>query len=412
MIGMCSSIWAALAIMLISPISPISADPGVSPALVQQELAPGSSFHVNKHISTPKLLPQPDVVLLVDATGSMQDSNNNIKANLRALISAVDAVQPNAHFAVTAVNSMRALGGGDWPEDWINALYKISTGATTFREGSSRIIVLVGDATSHDPSGGHSQGDAIDALKKASIRVLGVNVGALDEGGRATQITAATGGAMVGSRPDEATKAIIDGLQNLNVTITPEVVSCDAGLTVRFAPTETLVSSGATATLVETAELASDAGGGVDAPFNCSVRFLINGAPGGDAFVQKVQVTVKQPVATCLTCIPVPGQNLCHESTTCNPTPFGNMCLAAPGKKADGAADADLGTHWRLIWPGPNQHRVMVKPGVAATTDCLETVGSKVCDEILIAECKPTALDAVVEENTGKDQVVVGDGEL
>src|SRR4051812_39080894 len=45
--------------------------PGVLPALVTQVVDPGASFHVSKVVSTPEIPPKPDVVLLVDVTGSM-----------------------------------------------------------------------------------------------------------------------------------------------------------------------------------------------------------------------------------------------------------------------------------------------------------------------------------------------------
>jgi hypothetical protein len=266
------------------------------------------------------------VVLLVDVTGSMGGAIGNIRTNLANVISTVKTAQPSAEFAVasfgdiadpnpfqvrqgltddvtalqTAVNSLTAGGGGDTPEDWINALYKLSTGAVTYRSGSSRIIVLVSDAPSHDPSGGHTLADAIAALQAESIRVIGVNVNGLDSAGQATAVTTATGGVIVGSAANTVSDAIISGLKNLDVVVKPDTVSCDAGLTVGFDPTEIKVPSGTDATFNETVTVAGDATQG--ATLHCSVRFLLNGAPGGDAFIQSIAVKVKDITPPTVSC--------------------------------------------------------------------------------------------------------------
>jgi len=61
--------------------------------------------------------------------------------------------------------------------------------------------VIFGDATSHDPSNGHSLADTIAALQAASVRVVAVNVGALDADGQATALTNATGGVLLNNVP-------------------------------------------------------------------------------------------------------------------------------------------------------------------------------------------------------------------
>jgi len=411
------------------------ANPGVSPASVTKTADPGSSFNVDKVVTTPEIPPKPDVVLLVDVTGSMSSAIANIKANLDNVISSVTSAQPSAQFAVVsfgdfadpnafqvnqpltnnvpalqaAVNSLTAEGGGDLPEDWINALYLLSTGAVTFRSDSSRIIVLVSDAPSHDPSGGHNLNDAIKALVAQSIRVIGVNVQSLDLDGQATAVTTATGGVIIGSDADAVTNAIISGLKNLDVTVKPDVVSCDAGLVVVFNPTETKVSSGAAVTFQETAKIASGATQGTT--LHCSVRFLLNGTPGGDAFIQSIAVKVNKIPRGCDTCLPYPGQNLCHPTTSCAPTPYGTMCLTRPGYKADGAADNDVAVQWRLKWPVPGQeHRVAVKPGTSADTLCNpKYTGPDVCKEVSVADCSTAVLEGARYDT---DQKVIGDGEL
>ncbi|KAH7401299.1 hypothetical protein BKA66DRAFT_450155 [Pyrenochaeta sp. MPI-SDFR-AT-0127] len=400
----------------------VFADPGVSPASVSKDADPGTSFNIDKVVTTPQIPPKPDVVLLIDVTGSMGPSINNIKTNLINVISDVSRVQPNAQFAVSsfgdftdanrfqvnqgltsdaialqnAVNSLRAELGRDEPEDWINALFQLSTGAVTFREGSSRIIVLVSDAPSHDPSNGHTlEGDTIPALKGntegSTIRVIGVNVGAkhLDRFGQATKVTTATGGMIIDSAVDKVTNAIVGGLKNLDVTVKPNVVSCDVGVTVNFAPTETKVSSGATVTFRETVKVTDDAT--QNATSQCFVRFQLNGTPGGNTFIQRVAVAVNQ--MGCFTCNPNPGKNLCHHTTSCAPTPYGTMCLTRPGYKADGTDDDNVKVQWRMKWPVPGQeHRVAVVPGTSANTLCdSKNTGSDVCKEVKVADCKASA---------------------
>jgi hypothetical protein len=409
------------------------ADPGVSPASVNKPADPGSYVNVDKIVTTPEIPPKPDVVLLVDVTGSMGVAINDIKKNLDKVITTVTDGQPNAQFAVVsfgdlrdssgfkvvqgltkdvptlhaAVDSLTAGGGGDDPEDWINALYELSTGAVTYRDDSSRIIVLVSDQPSHNPSGGHTLDEAITALKKESIRVIGVNVEKLDQDGQATAVTAATGGIIIGSDADTVTSAIISGLKNLDVTVKPDVVSCDAGVTVEFDPVQTQVSSGTVVTFHETAKVADDAA--QRATLHCSVRFLLNGTPGGDAFIQSFNVTVNQ--LGCDTCIPFPGQNLCHPTTSCAPTPYGTMCLTRPGYKADGAEDGDRKVQWRLKWPVPgHEHRVAVKPGTSADTLCdPKNKGPDVCKEVAVGDC-PTPVSEGARHET--DQIVIGEGEL
>ena len=417
------------------------ASPGVLPASVKEKADPGSSFFVEKVVTTPEILPKPDVVLLVDVTLSMSDALKDIKKNLINIITAVNT-QPDAKFAVVsfgdlldpdggfkvvqdltgnfnavqnAVNSLTAADGDDPEEDWINALFNISNGAISFRPlgSSTRIIVLVTDNPSHDPSGGHSLQQATNALVAAHIRVIGVDVKipfneGLDGKGQATKVTSATGGVIIpaGSAVDAVSNAIISGLKKLDVTIKPDVVSCDAGLTLTFQPAIVTVSSGSIVNFLETVKVAAGATQG--ATLHCSVRFLLNGTPGGDAFIQSV--AVKANILGCNTCDPNPGKNLCHTTTSCSPTPFGTMCLTRPGFKADGAGDGDLKVQWRLEWPVPgHEHRVAVKPGTSSDTLCdPKNTGPDICKEVAAGAC-PTA---VLQGGRDGDQKVIGVEEL
>jgi len=328
------SLALSAAALTLAVASPAAAAPGVDPAAVDEKADPGSSVIVPKTVRTPEIPPNPDVVLLVDTTGSMGGAIDNVKANLQDVINDVRAAQPTAHFAVAsyrdsgdgaelfrvrqnltddaaalqaAVNGLDADGGGDAPEAWINALFQVSDGAIAYRAGSSRIVVLVGDAPSHDPSVGHTQADAIAALQADSARVIAVNVsggaGGLDAAGnQATAVVGATGGQLVGSDPDTVTTAILSGLKNLDVTVKPVVGPCDAGLAVTFDAASKTQPSGTDVPFTETIKVAADAPqGGV---LKCTVDFQVNGMAGDAAFVQQITVRVNDVTAPVVTCQP------------------------------------------------------------------------------------------------------------
>jgi hypothetical protein len=313
------------------------ADPGVQPPLVAEAVAPGASFEVAKIVETPPYAPAPDVVLLVDTTGSMVDAIDNVRANLQQIIATVQDAQPDdqpdAHFAVAsyrdtqdgdelftvhqdltadttqlqqAVDGLTTGGGDDVAEDWINALYELSSGPEeiNYRADSSRIVVLVGDAPSHDPSNGRTLDQAVTELQADDARVIGVDVltelaDGLDALGQASDVVTATGGQLLSQQPDQVSAAILAGLENLDATVTPQVGACDPALSVSFDPPEATVPSGELAEFTETITVAADAP--VPGLLHCTVDFLVNGLPAGQAFVQTIAITVSDdepPVVT------------------------------------------------------------------------------------------------------------------
>ncbi|MBM0239206.1 VWA domain-containing protein [Micromonospora sp. ATA32] len=312
---------AAVSAMVTALAAPAWAAPGVDPATVDRASDPGTTIPISKVVSTPAIPPKPDVVLLVDTTGSMGGAIANVRTNLQQVITDVRSAQPGAQFAVasyrdegegaelfrvrqnltddatalqTAVNALAAGGGGDVPEAWVNALFQVSDGAIAYRSGSSRLVVLVGDAPSHDPSAGHTLAQAEAALQADDARVLAVNVsgggGGLNADGQAAHVVAATGGQLVGSAPDTVTAAILSGLRDLDVTVTPTVTSCDPGLSVSFDAASRTQQSGSAVPFAETITVAGDAVQG--ATLHCTVDFLLNGLSGGPAFVEQITVRV------------------------------------------------------------------------------------------------------------------------
>ncbi|MEU1785511.1 VWA domain-containing protein [Streptomyces sparsogenes] len=312
----------------------------VTPAVVNERLPPGGSLTVDKKVRTPVVPPRPDVVLLVDGTRSMQPTIDNVQTNLDQITSRVREEQPDSRFAVATfgdkidgdrvftvlqgltdnldavrrgVNALKAdrgLGSPGPAEDWINALWQIGNGAggtTVFRQDASPVVVLVGDASSHDPSMGHSLADSVNALKNAGVRVIGVDVTTHlgdglngngnngnddnddpDDDGQngepthephqATKVVQATGGKLFQNiDAEQVTDTIVEGLTNLPTTVSHQTVACDPALTVSLTPASREVTSGAVADFRETIKLAADAPQG--ATLDCTVQFLLDGKP-------------------------------------------------------------------------------------------------------------------------------------
>lgn len=293
--------------MLVAGAGTASAAPGVTPADVTLNLGPGGSTTIAKTVSTPAIPPKPDITFLIDTTGSMGGVIANVRTNANTILSTVASAQPDAQFAVTeykdagdatpfrvaqnltanqtdvanGINSLVASGGGDYPEDGINGLFQVASGAVAFRPNSTRIVLLIGDAPSHDPSNGHTLADAISALQAAGITVLAFDLSGLNSTGQATAITNATGGRLFsGLNSSEVSDTILTALHNLPVTVTHQLRDCDPNLSVSLTPGSRTVTSGDDATFTETVSVSSGAVPG--STLSCKVDFLLNGvlSPG------------------------------------------------------------------------------------------------------------------------------------
>lgn len=302
--------------LLSQPAPTAAADPGVEPSAVARTLPPGGSAQLNKVVHTPAVPPNPDIVFLADTTGSMGSALTNVRTNAADILAAVSGAQPSAQFAVAnfkdvaanppgfavdqALTADQSLvqagidtwtpgGGGDTPEDGLNALYQLATGAVTFRPDGSRIVVIFGDAVSKDPSNGHSLASVIAALQAADVRVVAVNVGAggLNNGGQIEAVTSATGGVFLNNVPaGEVADAILAGIQAIEVTVTHSV-DCPDPLSVSLSPASRTVTSGDDAAFTESVEVSDAAAGGT---FTCEVDFLVDGVSRG--YVQTLTVHV------------------------------------------------------------------------------------------------------------------------
>jgi hypothetical protein len=335
----------AAASLTVGPTPAVAAD-GVDPPFVSVTLGPGGSATVNKTVHTSAVPPNPDLVFLADTTGSMGGSIANVKANVSTIMSSVSTAQPTANFAAAeykdvnadaigfrvnqgltssqpdvqnGVNQWAASGGGDFPEDGINALFQLATGAVTFRPNGTRIIALFGDAVSHDPSNGHSLADTIAALQAADIRVVAVGVGGggLNIGGQMEAITNATGGTYLDNvPPNEVAQAILDGIQQIPVTVTPSVLSCGDELSVSFDPGTRTVTSGSDALFTEGIQVDPAAAQGT---YFCKVDFLVDGVSRGN--IQEITVIVPGLSVNDVTVNEAAGQAN-FTVTMSNPAPY------------------------------------------------------------------------------------------
>lgn len=319
---------ATSVLALVTGMSAASAAPGVEPASVTATLNPGQSIVVTKTVHTPAILPKPDIVFLADTTSSMSGAIANVQAQAGAVMAQVIASQMLAQFGVANYTDQNCPGpytldqamtastaavqtaltglttpslacNADAAEDWLNALFHVATDASVgFRADSTRIVVLFGDSSSHDPSVGHTLAQVTAALVTAGIKLVAVPVpgtpgfafDGLDSAGQASSMALGTGGVVIpAATVGDVSNAILQGLQNLKVTVAP-AATCDPGLTASYDAPSKMVTSGSDATFTETLTVAAANPGGVT--LHCSVDFLLNGLSGGSAFHQAVAITV------------------------------------------------------------------------------------------------------------------------
>lgn len=345
---------------------PVPPEPWVTPASLHEALDPGGSTGVDKAVRTPAIPPMPEVVLLVDGTNSMPVPIQQVQDNFPAITERILAEQPDTRFAVTTFGDQEVdpgagfevlqeltedvakaqtgvdllearMGGGSRgpSEDWINGLWQIANGAggkTVFREGANPVVVLIGDASSHAPSNGHTIDDTIFALQDKGIRVIGIDLdspigdglnGNGDAGdpnyvedppttpGQATRIIEATQGRLLeGIQPDAVAQAIMDGFNNLPTSVGYRLDNCDPHLTVALDPPTRQLTSGETAHFAETVDVSADAPQGTT--LTCTVQFLLGTqAPGTDTigpaaaadpdFQQQISIDVNDIAAPVVT---------------------------------------------------------------------------------------------------------------
>jgi Mg-chelatase subunit ChlD len=168
-----------------------------------------------------------DLVFLVDATGSMGDEIDKLKATLRTITSEVarlpsrpdtclglvayrdrgDAFLVRSHdftndvsgFLHDALNPLQAAGGGDYPEAMNEALHETVHQLSWRGDGATRLVVLLADAPPHLDYGGPYYDESMAAALGKGIKVFGVGASGLDRQGEyiQRQIAQYTGGKFV-----------------------------------------------------------------------------------------------------------------------------------------------------------------------------------------------------------------------
>lgn len=168
-----------------------------------------------------------DLVFLVDATGSMADEIDKLKATLRTITAEVaslpsrpdiclalvayrdrgDAFLLRSHdftndvgaFLEQALYPLRAGGGGDYPEAMSEALHEAVHQLSWRGSGATRMVILLADAPPHLDYGAPHYDDDMRAALGKGIKVFGVGASGLDRQGEfiQRQIAQFTGGKFV-----------------------------------------------------------------------------------------------------------------------------------------------------------------------------------------------------------------------
>lgn len=167
-----------------------------------------------------------DLVFLIDATGSMADEIDKLKASLQSIAREVAQLpsRPDLCFGLVAyrdkgdqfllrshdftndiqafqrvLNALRADGGGDYPEAMGEALYETVNQLHWRGDGATRMVVLLADAPPHLDYGGPQYDESMLAALGKGIKVFSVGASGLDKQGEfiQRQIAQYTGGRFV-----------------------------------------------------------------------------------------------------------------------------------------------------------------------------------------------------------------------
>ena len=168
-----------------------------------------------------------DLVFLIDATGSMADEIDKLKATLRSISAEVSRLpsQPDICFGLVAYRDkgdeflvrshdftndvggflrdalypLRAAAGGDYPEAMNEAFHETVHNLSWRGEGATRIVVALADAPPHLDYGGPYYDDDMGAALGKGIKVFSVGASGLDKQGEfiQRQIAQYTGGRFV-----------------------------------------------------------------------------------------------------------------------------------------------------------------------------------------------------------------------
>lgn len=231
----------ALSAVLVLPAT-VNADT-ISPETYSATLGLGESVTITKTVTIEESISSGvlDIVFLIDTSGSMGSVINAAKtaaANLLAGLSGfgnlatgtgyysepgsglntdltTDAVAGAA--AINAINLFDGGDGGDFPEEGIHAV-QLAAENTSWRPGSSRFVIALGDATFKE-SDGSTLASAQAALAANDITFIGIDFGDMTypwQGIDPTLLATATGGSIVSSAisSDALVASILAGVED------------------------------------------------------------------------------------------------------------------------------------------------------------------------------------------------------
>ncbi|WP_225318776.1 VWA domain-containing protein [Cellvibrio sp. KY-GH-1] len=214
----------ALSAALVLPVA-AHADT-ISPESYAATLGVGESVTITKTVTVEESVTSGvlDVVFLIDTSGSMGSVINAAKAAAANLLSSLagfgDLATGSGYYsepgsglntdlttdtaagiaAINAINLYDGGGGGDFPEEGIHAV-QLAAENTTWRPGSSRFIIALGDATFKE-SDGSTLASAQAALAANDVTFIGIDFGNMTypyQGIDPTVLATATGGSIVSS---------------------------------------------------------------------------------------------------------------------------------------------------------------------------------------------------------------------
>jgi hypothetical protein len=350
---------SALFIALVQ-LGVVSAQAAVTPSMVDESSPPGGSVSVDKTVDTPELPPVLDLCLMIDLSGSYNNDLPNIKSLAPGLFDDVRLGVADSQFCVNsfvdypfspwgsasygdyayqldqdltfdkatwtgAVNALATRNGVDFPESQYEALFQAASGAgrdvppagpslgdvpagqnPSWRTNATKVVAITTDASFHFTTDGTGpfpypadRDSTVDALNVAGIKVIAIK--APGSGSQMDDIADATSGAVVttGNTSAEIADAILEGLGNLPITVTPTPIGCDP-LNVVFFPATSTVTSGDQATFTEVIDVPADpALEGTS--IHCTVDFLDEN--GNSLGLQEVWISVDDvtpPQSACV----------------------------------------------------------------------------------------------------------------
>ncbi|GAA0261875.1 VWA domain-containing protein [Saccharothrix mutabilis subsp. mutabilis] len=372
----------------------------VHPRSVSGSTPLGGSFTTTASLRTPNVPARPEIMFLLDTTGSMGPAISAVRTNLGEAMRRITEKEPLARFGIAAYQDasdgeslryqpatalttreevkkvlddpekLKIGWGGDGPEDWFNALHRVTQDRIFTEPGTSRIAVVAGDAASHnhpdqcgDYDGPNSCATAYPyweesrierELKDLGIHLVAVPVVIPDDGDpetppypeqlnsreQASRLTAATGGVLTeGHLPDQVVAGIQAGIERIPVTVTPRA-NCPDGVSIEFTPPSVTVPGNTDVRFQETVRLEplGPRLAAVGDRHACTVDFLFNGVQPGQPHVQTIRVT---EAAAGLPTVVVNGDTAVSPGGTPVAVPFTASATSVTGEPLTPTCDAE-----------------------------------------------------------------------